>query len=307
MALSIEQLSALTKQHIVPMMKDNIFEANPLLNKLLKSGQYKAINGGTYIDVPLNYAQTTSAGWYNGAQTLATADNENITAARYSWCNLYAAITVSKEDINKNGGDAGVVKLLSAKAQIAEATIKDLLSTGLYSDGTDSQSIQGLRDIVATDQTVGGISQTDFSWWRGQVDSTSTTTTISALNTQFENASVGNDRPDFGVATRALYNSYYNLLQPQQRFYDSEVAKGGFTSLMLNSMPFVVDTHVPPYHVFMINTKELWLFYHPDQNFSFDDYDSPVNQRVMTGRIAWMGALGSSNNRKHAKFSALTA
>jgi len=307
MALSIEQLSAITKQHIVPLMADNIFESNPLLDKLLKSGQYKAINGGTYIDVPLNYAQTTSAGWYSGAQTLATSDNDSLTAARYSWCNLYAAITVSKEDINKNGGDAGVIKLLSAKAQIAEATIKDLLSTGLYSDGTDAQSIIGLRDIVDTASTVGGISQTDYSWWRAQVDSTSTVTTISALNAQYENATVGNDKPDFITTTRSVYNYYYNLLQPQQRFYDSSVAKAGFSSLMLNSSPVVVDTHVPANHLFMINTKELWLFYHPDQNFIFDDYDSPVNQRVMTGRVAWMGALGSSNNRKHAKFSALAA
>ena len=307
MALNIDQLNSITRNKIVPMLYDNIFESNPLLKRMLASGQYRSVSGGTYIDIPLNYAQSTSAGWYNGAATLATADNENLTAARFSWCNLYAAITVSKEDINKNGGDEGVVKLLTAKAQIAESTLKDLLGTGLYSDGTDAQSIQGLDDIIAINQTVGGISQSTYSWWRGQLDSTTTTLTLSAMNSVYESCTVGTDRPSVITTTRANYNRYYNLLQPQQRFYDSDSAKGGFSSLMFNSAPVLVDTHATTAGMYFINEKELWLFYHPSENFSFDDYDSPVNQRVMTGRVNWMGALGSSNNRKHGRLSAITA
>jgi hypothetical protein len=48
--------------------------------------------------------------------------------------------------------------------QIAEKTLADDLGTGLFSDGTDAKSIVGLRDIVATDQTVGGISQSTNSY-----------------------------------------------------------------------------------------------------------------------------------------------
>ena len=307
MALSLDQLNAITHKKIQGKLFDNIFDSNPLLKRMLASGQYSAQDGGTSIDVPLNYAQTTASGWYSGAETLDTSDNENITAARYTWKSLYTGVAITAEDELKNSGAAGILKLLASKVQIAEKTIKDLLGTALYSDGTDSQSIQGLRDIVATDQTVGNISQTDHSFWQAQVDSSTTTMTLSALNSLFEDASVRPEQPSVITSTRANYNRYYNLLTPVQRFTDSDTAKGGFTNLMFNGIPWISDSHCPANHVFMLNEKHLWLWYHPERNFSMSEWIKPTNQEVKLSRVRWMGSFGSSNNRYHAKFSALTA
>ena len=57
----------------------------------------------------------------------------------------------------------------------------DKLGTGLYSNATDAKSIVGLRQIVGSSNTVGGISQTSYSWWQAQVDSSTTTLTIAAM------------------------------------------------------------------------------------------------------------------------------
>jgi hypothetical protein len=307
MALSLDTLNSVTQKYILPKLFDNIFDSNPLLKRMLASGQYKSQNGGTQLTVPLSYAQVTATGWYRGAETLDTSENELLTAAAYDWCSLYSGITITEEDELKNGGDAGVLKILASKVQIAEKTIKDSLGTGLYSDGTDTKSIVGLRDIVATDQTVGGISQSDNSWWRGQVDSTSTTLTISAMNTVYENCSIDSEKPTIAVGTRTNYTRYYNLLQPQQRFTDSETARGGFSNLLFNSVPFISDSHCPSQHLFFLNEKHLWLFYHPERNFSMEPYQKPLNQQVKVSRLLWMGAFASSNNRLHGKLSALTA
>jgi len=302
-----DQLTSITRNHIVPKMYDNIFDSNPTLAKFKSSGRYVTQNGGTTIDIPLNYAQTTSSGWFSGTETLQTADNENITKASYSWKSAYANISVAEEDKLKNGGDLGVIKLLASKAMIAEKTLADILGTGIFSDGTTAKSIVGLRDLVATDQTVGGISQSTSSWWAGNVDSTTTTLTISAMNTQFQNATIGSDAPDYIVTTRALYNLFYNLLQPQQRFLDKDMAKAGFTSLMFNSAPVTIDSHCTAAHMFMLNMKYLGLYYHPERNMYASEYMKPINQEVLVSRILWMGALTSSNNRMHAKLSAITA
>ena len=307
MSVSLDQLTAITQKKIIPRMYDNIFDSNPLLKRLMKSGQYSSCSGGTTIDVPLNYAQTTAAGWYSGSEALSTTDNENISAARYEWKSLYSNISITDEDRLKNSGPEGVLKLLASKSQIAEKTLIDLLGTGIYSDGTDSQSIVGLRDIVATDQTVGQIDQTTNSWWQGQVDSSSTTLTLSVINGLFEDARVDSEAPTVAVSSRTLYNSYYNLLQPQQRFMDSETAKGGFQSLMFNGIPWISDSHCPANHVFLLNEKHLWMWYHPERNVSAEPFQKPINQQVSVSRILWMGAFGSSNNRLHAKASALTA
>ncbi len=307
MALSLDTLNAVTTKYIAPKLFDNIFDSNPVLKRMLGSGQYKSQNGGTQITVPLSYAQVTASGWYAGADTLDTSENELLTAAAYNWASLYAGITITEEDELKNGGDAGVLKILASKVQIAEKTIKDSLGTGIYSDGTDTKSIIGLRDIVATDQTVGGISQTDNSFWRGQVDSSTTTLTIGAMNTIFEAASIDSEKPTVAVATRTNYTRYYNLLQPQQRFTDSDTARGGFVNLLFNGIPFISDSHTPSAHVFFLNEKHLWLYYHPERNFSTEPYQKPLNQQVKVSRILWMGCLASSNNRLHGKLSAITA
>jgi hypothetical protein len=307
MAVSVDQLTAITHRFIMPKMYDNIFDSNPLLKRLLASGQYKSVPGGTSIDIPLNYAQQSASGWFSGADTLDTSDSENISIARYDWKSLYAGISITEEDEMKNGGSAGILKLLASKAQIAEKTIKDALGTGLFSDGTTAKSIVGLRDIVAADQTVGGIAQSTNSWWQGIVDSTTTTQTIAAMNTVYENASIDNEKPTVGIATRTIYTRYYNLLQPQQRFTDSETAKGGFQNLMFNGVPILSDSHAPSQHLFFLNEKHLWLCYHPEMNFVSEPFQKPINQRVKVSRIVWMGAFGSSNNRLHAKMSALTA
>lgn len=306
MALSISDINAVTKIKYVPKLVDNIFDSDPLLARAKKKFTMK-IDGGTTIRQPLGYATTTASGWYQGSDTLDTTDNSVFTAAEYAWKQLYANIAITGRDKMVNMGSEQVLNFVKEKVKQAERTIKDTLSTGLYSDGTTTNGIIGLRDIVATDQTVGGISQTTYSWWQGQVDSSTTTLSLAALQTQFNNASINNEHPTVAMATRTLYNSYYGLLQPQQRFMDSETAKGGFTSLMFNGIPFIAGSKVPSNHVFLVNENYLHLYVHRERDFKYEDFERVQNQDVELARILWMGALGSSNNRMHAKFSALTA
>lgn len=307
MALSIDQINAITEKKFIKKLADNVFDSNALAKKLIDSGSYISIDGGSQIYVPLNYAQTTASGWYQGADTLSTTDNDNITAAAFDWCSLFAGVAITDEDELKNSGDAAQLNLLKSKMQIAEKTLKDLLGTGLWSDGSTAKSIVGLRDIIATDQTVGGISQTDNSWWRGQVDSTSTITTMSVLNALYQNCSVDDEKPDFLTGTRTIYNAYYALLQPQQRFQDDATAKGGFQNLMFNGAPMVHDSHAPTSNLAMLNLKHLKLFYHSKRNMIWEPMQKPINQQVKVGRVLWMGAFGSDNNRLHGRASALAA
>lgn len=307
MSLSIDQLNAITEKYFVKKLHDNVFDSNPYAQRLKKSGSYMSVSGGTSIYVPLNYATTSASGWYSGADTLDTTDNDNITAAEYQWKSLFAGVAITEEDELKNSGDAQQLALLRSKMQIAEKTLKDDLGTGLYSDGTDTKSIVGLRDVVATDQTVGGISQSTNSWWQAQVDSTTTTLSISAMNATYENCVVDSEKPSVILTTRTLYNSYYALLQPQQRFMDESTAKGGFQSLMFNGAPVIADSHCPASNMFFINEKHAMLFYHPKRNMTFEPFQKPINQQVKVSRFLWMGAFGSSNNRLHGRLSAATS
>lgn len=307
MALTYNQISAITEKKFIPKLYDNIFDSGPILKRSQTKGWYNKIDGGERIVVPLAYATTTASGWYSGSDTLSTEDNEQITAAEYLWKQLYANITVTSLDEKKNSGGTRVLDFVKEKTKLAEKTLKDLLSAGVYSDGSTAKEIVGLRDIVATDQTVGGISQTDNTWWAGQVDSATTTLTIAAMRAILSSATVDNERPTVISATRANFDRYHALLQPQERFQDKDTANGGFANLLFAGVPIVVDSKCPANHIFFINENHISFKVHKDEDMKFEPFQKPNNQNVKTAKVYWMGAFTSSNNRLLGKLSAITA
>lgn len=305
MALTYDQISAITLKYYVPKMYDNVFNSNPLLQRHKKKS-YEKVDGGVSVMVPLNYAVPTSSGWYAGYDTLSTTDNDQITAAEYSWKQLYTNISVSRLDELKNSGDAAILGLVKNKVKIAEKQMEDALGTGVFSNATDAKSVVGLRQVIATGNTVGGISQTTNSWWQANVDSTTTTLTLGTMMTQFNLATIGSAAPSVLVGTRSIYNSYYALLQPQQRFSDSDTAAGGFASLLFNGAPVIPDSHAPSGNLFMLNEDYIHLWVHKDEDMRFEPFQKPINQNVKVAKIYWMGAYGSSNIRLQALMSAIT-
>ncbi len=306
MPLSYDQVSAITQKKFIPKLYDNVFDVSPLLQRLKKKS-YEKQDGGTEIVVPLGYAMTTASDWYTGAETLDTTDNDVMTAAVYQWKQIYANISINRLDELKNSGDSQILNFVKQKTQIAEKTIQDKFGTGIYSAGTNPKSILGLQMFVATSQTVGGISQSTYSWWQAQLDSSTTTLSIAAMQSRHNAASLNNEQPTVVATTKSIYNSYYGLLQPQQRFTDSETAKGGFSSLMFNGIPVVSDSYCPSGDMYFLNEKYLHMFVHKDEDMRFEPFQKPINQNVKVAKIYWAGAFASSNNRLHAGMTALTA
>ncbi len=303
---NFDQVSAVTQKYFVKKLADNIFDSNPLLQRLKKKA-YEKIDGGTQIVVPLNYAMNTSGGWYSGAETLDTSDSETITAATFEWKQDYQNITITRLDELKNSGTAKMVNFVKSKTQIAEKSMIDTFSTGVYSSGTNAKSMLGLRVFASASNTVGGISQSSNSWWQANVDSSTTTLTIAAMQAIDTDCTVNNDMPSVIATTRTLYNSYYALLQPQQRFQDEETAKGGFKSLMFNGKPVLADSYCPANYMFFVNEDAVGFKVHEDEDMRFEPFQKPVNQNVRTAKIYWAGAFTVNNCRLLGVLSALTA
>lgn len=306
MGLTYDQISGITQRKFIPKLYDNIFNSNPLLQRHRKRS-YELVDGGISIMVPLNYATPTATGWYFGADTLNVNDNDQITAAEYTWKALYTNITILRTDELKNAGDEQMISLVKGKVKIAEKNMEDQLGTGIFSSGTNAKSIVGLGSIMSTSNTIGGISQSTYSWWQpGSVDSTTTTMSLSALQTVWNLCTIGSWSPTVAVTTRSLFNSYYALLQPQQRFQDTESANGGFQSLLFNGLPVLPDSHAPSSNFFFLNEDYMHLFAHKEEDMRFEPFAKPVNQNVKIAKIYWMGAYGTSNMRLQGALTGLT-
>ena len=61
MALTYDQISAITEKKFLPKLYDNVFDSDPLLQRGKKKF-YEKVDGGTSLIVPLNYAQTVIFG-----------------------------------------------------------------------------------------------------------------------------------------------------------------------------------------------------------------------------------------------------
>ena len=306
MALTYDQISGITQRKFIPKLYDNIFNSNPLLQRHRKRS-YELVDGGISIMVPLNYAVPTASGWYFGADTLNVNDNDQITAAEYSWKALYTNISILRTDELKNAGDEQMISLVKAKVKIAEKQMEDQLGTGIFSNATNAKSIIGLQQIVSTSNTIGGISQSTNSWWQaGSVDSTTTTTSLSAMQTVWNLCTIGSWSPSVVITTRSLFNAYYALLQPQQRFQDADSASGGFQSLLFNGIPVLPDSHAPSSAMYFLNEDYIHLWAHKEEDMRFEPFSKPVNQNVKVAKIYWMGAYGTSNTRLQGALTALT-
>lgn len=306
MALTWDQISGITEKKFLPKLYDNVFIASPLL-KRMKEKSYKKLDGGTSIMVPLEYNTISSSGWYTGADTLSTSDNETMTAAEYAWKQLYANVSITRRDELINSGDSQKIDLAKSKMKQAEKTMSQLMATGIYNAGTTTNAFVGLQAIINTSSTIGGISQTTYTWWAAQLDSSTTAFSIAAVQTQYSACTFNNESPTVIMSTKTNYNRYYGQLQPQQRFMDSETAKGGFSSLMFNGVPWIADDYAPSNNIILLNENYIHLIAHKDEDMRFSGFQKPENQNLRLGQVFFMGAIASSNNRMHGRLSAVAS
>jgi hypothetical protein len=266
------------------------------------------IDGGTQIVQPVAYATTTAVGWYTGSDTLNTAANDQIDNAIADWAFLYGNITVTRTDELKNSGREQIVNFVKSKVQLCEKTMANTLGTALYTGTAATNSIVGLQTAIhSASRSYLSIDSTTYSWWDSQSDSTTTTMSIGKLRSLIGLCTIGSDKPSVIVTTQAIYDSLYGLLQPQQRFMDSEIANAGFVNLMFEGKPFIVDNRCPTSYLFALNEDYLHLFVHKDEDFRFENFIKPPNQNVSSAKIYWAGALVVDNPRMNGVMSALTA
>jgi len=305
MAVPYAEISSITQKYFMPKLVDQIFNSNALFQRA-RSKWWETIDGGTSVMVPLAYATTTAAASFAGYDTLNVSANDQITAAEFFWKQYYASIAINRMDELQNSGKEQMVDFVKAKVQLAEKSLADLLGTALFNSGTSAKDIIGLR--LACDNAnglYGGVDRTSNSWWKSQVDASTVSLSIAAMRTLMGQCTIDNDRPTVLVGAQAQYDSYYGLLQPQQRFQDSDTASGGFQNVLFDGKPLIVDSHSPTGFLWMLNENYLFAKAHKDENFRFEPFQKPINQNVAYAKVYLAMVFGTNNARMHGKFTTL--
>jgi len=260
-------LLSTTLQNYQPTLVDNIFKDLVLLNHLNERGRVVVEEGGTSIVEPLMYAVNNTVSSYSGYDTIDLTPQDGISAAEYQWKQMAASIAISGIEEAKNRGAEAIIKLLNAKVQQAEMSLKSSLNDQLFSDGTGNggKDFNGLTNIIGTqNNTVGGINASSNSWWN-PTQATTMAATLSLVNMAdvYNRTSKGSDVPDLIITNHSLFEKYESLLTPNVRYQDVAKANSGFTNLMFKQTPIVFDlalaTDASDAPMFFMNSKYLKL------------------------------------------------
>jgi len=209
-------------------------------------------------------------------------------------------------------GDAQASTDVQTEGAVIDAVAGD--STVMHAVGSIDNCIVGYN------RSLGGVNSDSNTWWDSRfasfaVDSTAnatdatfaemTSTTngvaaISARMTRLYGAlTIGSDQPDLIITTQVIYDAYESSLQANKRFVSNDAGLGdaGFSTLKFKNAAIVADSHCPDSTMLMLNTKYLDFKVHSKRNFSFQDFQKPINQDARTAKIFWMGQLVCTNPR----------
>jgi hypothetical protein len=309
---SISDIIATTIQSRSGVIADNVTGNNALLSRINKKGNRKPVSGGNVILQELSFAENSNAQWYSGYEALGIAETDVISAAQFDLKQAAVAVTMSGLEMLQNSGKEQIIDLLEGRVKVAESTMQNLVSAGVYSAGTGSggKEITGLQAMVAdapTSGTYGGIDRATWTFWQNQLldasvegAATSATNIQSYWNKLWARTVRGADRVDLIVVDNVYWQFYLASLQTLQRFSDPDMAKLGFVTVKFMDADVVLDGGIggdmPASHAYFLNTKYMFFRPHRDRNFVALDPSRrwSVNQDAIVQLLAWAGNLTCS-------------
>jgi hypothetical protein len=238
MALTATDVNAITFPHIADKMVDNIFDKSPEFTRLWR--KRKRWMGGLNARLPIEYATNTTGGAFTGTDARDLQNPTFITDARFELKEYYKGMQITDRQQELNKGRAAQISYVRSTVANGEKSLrKDLAEDYWDTSATEpgTQTIEGLKDILSTSSTYGGVAVADFADWIATIDSTSTTLGIAVLMNLYQDISDGEETPTACFTTKRLHAKLAVLLQAQQRF-----VKAGAADVMGESLAFL---HVP--------------------------------------------------------------
>jgi len=304
---NITDLMAAGIDNRAPDVADNALNHNPIFFALKQKGRVKTWDGGIGILEPINYGPNANAGSYSGYDPLPTNASDNLSAALYEPKQYSVTITVSGREARiQNAGRAALLDLVEERVTAGMDSLYNQLDTDAFGDGTGNggKALTGLGAIVenlataSQTSTLGGISRTNFSFWRSYYLTTATNTTAlvqAAWNTVWASTVRGADSVDCVIAGSQEWGRYLASLQAIQRFTDPAQANLGFQTLkFMNADVYCgagVGSAITAGHALFLNTKYLRLRPHAGTNMITLPDRYATNQDAFTKIVLWAGNM----------------
>lgn len=304
MALTLDDITSKTNKFIVPALVDSVYKSSPLFTRL-RTNNMMRFEGGTLIQHPLMYAKL-KGGAFGRGQTFDTSYVQTDTALQVNVKNYYVSATLFGTDSVLARGPEQAMSYIDSKMVNAAGRMAELLGTDAFLDGqgTNSSTL-ALDGLVASIDdgnqfaSYGNITRADIATGANvginAYYASVATLALSNVQTAYGACWFGAERPDLIITTQAIWDIFWNKLQPQQRFQEesSDVAKIGFQSLKFNGASVTVDQLCPSGKMYGLNTKyiQFWISTLRKYQFGFTGWKEAQNSDDVAGQYLFAGNL----------------
>ena len=297
---------------------DLFFDSNAMWIRLA-SKERIILDGGDRIRQSVLYDRL-NGGSYSGLDTFDTSRRSTKTVLQFDWSQYYTNLTVDGQTfIKTSGAGTRILDLVEAEMETARLTLAELLGTDLFGDGTGNAGKALVGLVAAFDDgtnvaTYGGVGRNDGSVQatavQGNLNTTGGALSLALVNTAMGAATIQPHRPDLIVTTQAMWDRFWERVQPSQREPSGpgfdDLARVGFNAINFNGSAVVVDSHVASGNLWQANTDFIKLIIHRDRDFHFTGFQKPTNQDSLVGQILFAGQLVCQSPRLQVRMTGLS-
>lgn len=317
--IGTDELSVSVRHQIMPEFIDFVYDSNPFFYRAYRN--HRIVRGGTHIEYPAITSDITTGGAYIGYETFDVSAQDTAESLAFDWKHYQWSVTVDGSTLVKADSDLAIGNLIRNKYQQTRARAADMLGTDMMNDGSDSKKIIGFKGAVDDGGVLasyGTLTRSSNTFLNCTEDASTSTLTIASMQTMFGNCQKGGHTPTIILARQEQYNRFYALIHANQSVNfpisgrDDILGMAGFTNVVFNNVPFVVDSHVfdgpntSNSAILFLNENWIDFIVSPRENFYMRDFITPPNQNAMTALILLSCALVVKHPGLQGKMTALT-
>jgi hypothetical protein len=236
------------------------------LNYLDKKGGIKRTNGGSTLELTLDFQQNAGADFLaTDSTTTSTSKTTILDAASYSYIPLVVPVNWTLTDEALNSDPYRKVDLVTHLVDNAIKSHDQAIETAMMAATGGTDGFNTLIDLLTEDGTgtVGGIVAGTETWWKNKFkDYDAAATLLADMRTLYSSCAKGSGgaEPNVIVGGATEFGVYEGKLIANQRYLDPKTATGGFSALKFANADVVFSPAATNDSYFFINTDFLKLY-----------------------------------------------
>ena len=277
-------------------------KSNALMAWAFASQRVEVEDGGYNITNPLTVGRNPNVASYSYYDDMAVAQTDEFTTVEYRWSRVGGTVIISNQEEDENTGQAAIFKLMKAKMEVLEESIKEKFSSYLYGAGAGKDPY-GLEALIPDDPTVGtlgGISRVTETQWRTSsydfgTGGITSTNIEEAFDDVLMDLTLKGEKPDLILAGRDIYRTYRAAVRDKLVIGLSELKSGkgmvdlGFGGIAHDKIPLVYDEDCAINKVYFINSKYMRLHMLKGVNMKTKELSAPWTTDAHGKRVIWQG------------------